>query len=128
MKNLALGVGGLAVVVALCLQTETKAQQVAPRRTSAESAGVARPVIDRYCITCHNERVKTGNLILDRIDVTAPDANPAVWEKVVHKVRTGTMPPPNMPQPSSDERRALLTWLETSLDAAWARKPDPGRT
>jgi hypothetical protein len=128
MKNLTFGFGGLAVVVALCLQAETTAQQVAPRRASAEGAGVARPVIDRYCITCHNERVKTANLVLDRIDVAAPDANPAVWEKVVHKVRTGMMPPPNMPQPSSDERRALLMWLETSLDAAWARTPDPGRT
>jgi hypothetical protein len=127
MKNLALGFGGLAIVVALCLQTETQAQQAAPRR-AAESAAVAKPMIDRYCITCHNERVKTANLVLDRIAVAAPDANPAVWEKVVHKLRTGMMPPPNMPQPSSDERRALLMWLETSLDAAWARKPDPGRT
>src|SRR5688500_12593579 len=128
MKNLTLGLGGLALVVALGLQTETTAQQAAPRRASAEDASVAKPVIDRYCITCVNERVKTANLVLDKVDVTAPGGNPALWEKVVHKVRTGTMPPPNMPQQSPDERRALLTWLETSLDTAWARNPDPGRT
>src|SRR5687768_4738745 len=128
MKNLTLGLGGLALVVTLGSQTEMTAQQAAPRRASAEDASVAKPVIDRYCITCHNERVKTANLVLDKVDVTAPGANPALWEKVVHKVRTGTMPPPNMPQPSPDERRALLTWLETSLDTAWARNPDPGRT
>ena len=46
----------------------------------------------------------------------------------MRKLRTGTMPPPNMPQPSEDDRRALLTWLETSLDAASAAKPNPGRT
>ena len=43
-------------------------------------------------------------------------------------MHTGTMPPPNMPQPSQDDRRALLTWLETSLDAASAARPNPGRT
>ena len=38
------------------------------------------------------------------------------------------MPPPNMPQPSMEDRRALLSWLETSLDKAAAAKPNPGRT
>ena len=75
-------------------------------------------MLDRYCVTCHNERVKTADLMLDRVDVTNPGANAEVWEKVMRKVRMGTMPPPNMPQPSPDDRTALLTWLETSLDAA----------
>ena len=44
------------------------------------------------------------------------------------KLRTGMMPPPNMPQPSTDDRQALLSWLETSLDKAAASKPNPGRT
>src|SRR5439155_7249473 len=51
-----------------------------------------------------------------------------IWEKVVRKLRTSTMPPPNMPQPSTEDRRALLSWLETSLDEAAAVKPNPGRT
>ena len=46
----------------------------------------------------------------------------------MRKVHTGTMPPSNMPQPSQDDRHALLTWLETSLDAASAARPNPGRT
>src|SRR5215471_6583268 len=84
--------------------------------------------IDRYCLTCHNDRLKTGGLSLDRADVSRPDAQPEVWEKVVHKLRTGVMPPPNMPQPAKAERLALTTWLETSLDTASAAKPNPGRT
>jgi hypothetical protein len=51
-----------------------------------------------------------------------------VWEKVVRKVHTGSMPPPNMPQLSQEDRRALLAFLETELDAAAAAKPNPGRT
>src|SRR5262244_2867193 len=84
--------------------------------------------IDRYCVTCHNDRLKTGGLSLDRADVSRPDAQPEVWEKVVHKLRTGVMPPPNMPQPAKAERLELTTWLETSLDTASAAKPNPGRT
>ena len=53
---------------------------------------------------------------------------PEVWEKVVRKLHTGIMPPANMPQPSEADRRALLTWLETALDAASAARPNPGRT
>src|SRR5688572_6275247 len=140
---LALASVGLAVTVGLCLQVETSAQQ-APRQQASRQQAVAQPsprnadaanpasnqrrVLDRYCVSCHNERVKTADLMLDGGDITHPGASAEVWEKVMRKVRIGTMPPPNMPQLAPDERTALLTWLETSLDAAWAEKPNPGRT
>jgi cytochrome c5 len=117
MKRLTLGAAGLAVAVVLCVQAGTSAQQ--PNR---------REVLDKYCVSCHNERVKTAGLMLDRIDIAQPGAAPEIWEKVARKMRMGTMPPPNMPQPSNDDRRALVTWLETSLDAASVHTPNPGRT
>ena len=79
-------------------------------------------------MTCHNERLKTGGLSLAQVDPAKPGAQPELWEKVVRKLRTGVMPPPNAPQPSEADRLATLTWLETSLDAASAAKPNPGRT
>jgi hypothetical protein len=85
-------------------------------------------MLDRYCVTCHNQRLVTAGLKLDDADVANPGAGAEMWEKVVRKLRTGMMPPPNMPQPSTDDRRALLSWLETSLDKAAAAKPNPGRT
>jgi hypothetical protein len=101
----------------------------------AKSAGAAtapaanhRRVLDRYCVTCHNERLKTADLTLDKIDVANPSAGAETWEKVVRKLRSATMPPSNMPQPSAEERGALRGWLETSLDAAAAANPNPGRT
>src|ERR1700676_1567585 len=51
-------------------------------------------VLDHYCVTCHNERLKTAGLILDNVDVRNPPAGAEVWEKVIRKLRTGTMPPP----------------------------------
>jgi len=84
--------------------------------------------LDKYCAACHNDRLKTGGLSLDKADVSKPDAQPEVWEKVVRKLRTGVMPPSNMPQPPRADRLAMAAWLETSLDAASAAKPNPGRT
>jgi len=137
-RVMSLGLVGLAGTICLCLQQETSAQQatrqqaVRPASPSAASAAAPasnhRAVLDRYCVTCHNERVKTANLMLDRVDVADPGANAEVWEKVMRKVHIGTMPPANMPQLAPDDRRALLTFLETSLDAAAAAKPNPGRT
>jgi hypothetical protein len=85
-------------------------------------------MLDRYCVTCHNQRLVTAGLKLDDANVANPGEGAEIWEKVVRKLRTGMMPPPNMPQPSTEDRRALLSWLETSLDKAAAAKPNPGRT
>src|SRR5262245_20718449 len=113
----------VGVAVALCLATLDMQAQ-----TPGAVASSQRQFLDRYCATCHNERLKTGGLTLDRADVSRPDAQPDVWEKVVRKLRTGVMPPANMLQPPKADRLAMLTWLETSLDAASASKPNPGRT
>src|SRR5262249_39223072 len=114
----------VGVASALCLAVvDMQAQTPGAPATSGQ-----RQFLDRYCATCHNERLKTGGLSLERVDVARPDAQPEVWEKVVRKLRTGVMPPPNMLQPPKVDRLALLTWLETSLDAASAAKPNPGRT
>jgi hypothetical protein len=137
-KALTAGSAGLAATLFFCLQADTSAQQAARQQAvaqpspqtavSATPASSHRAVLDRYCVSCHNERVKTADLMLDRVDVTTPGTNAEVWEKVMRKVHTGTMPPSNMPQPSQEDRKALLTWLETSLDSAAATKPNPGRT
>ena len=132
-----IGLAGLALSVCLCLQTRASVQQRAPQvevAQSSPSTGAVPPVssqrgvIDRYCVTCHNQKLKTAGLMLDEADVANPGAGSEVWEKVVRKLRTSTMPPANMPQPSIEDRRALLSWLETKLDGAAAAKPNPGRT
>jgi mono/diheme cytochrome c family protein len=137
MRAAALGLAGLALIVSVCLQARTSAQQAASQaapappsssNAAAPAASSHRQVIDRYCVTCHNQRLETGGLRLDAPDVGNPSASGEIWEKVVRKLRAATMPPSNMPQPSAAERAALLSWLETSLDQAAAATPNPGRT
>jgi cytochrome c551/c552 len=87
-----------------------------------------RQFLDRHCTTCHNDRTKTAGLSLEHVDLSRPEAQSELWEKVVRKLRTGVMPPSNAPQPPQADRLAMLTRLERSLDAAAASHPSPGRT
>ena len=92
------------------------------------SAERSRSLLDQYCVQCHSGDQATAGLRLDQAHVSQVGADTALWEGVVHKLRTGIMPPAGMPQPSAGDREALLGWLESSLDEAAERRPNPGRT
>jgi mono/diheme cytochrome c family protein len=92
---------------------------------SAESG--QRALLDRYCVTCHNEKLRTAGLTLDTMELTRVGDSAHVWEKVVRKLRAGAMPPPGVPRPEKPSIDALTSWLESALDRAAASRPDPGR-
>ena len=106
---------------------ETVARQLQAAHRPARDASTWRGVLDRYCVTCHNERLLTGNLALDDIDMEHVGADAEVWEKVLRKLRTQAMPPPRRPRPDAETYGAFATWLETALDRAAAAEPNPGR-
>ena len=100
----------------------------AAQPAGAEPRTTERQLLDRYCLTCHNERLRTADLALDTVDVSDVGAHPEIWEKVVRKLRAGAMPPAARPRPNPATYAAFTTWLETELDRAAAARPDPGRT
>src|SRR5262245_66433619 len=120
-------VAGISSALCLALVNMQAQTPVVPAGQSPATSS-QRQCLDRYCGTCHNDRLKTGGLSLERVDVSKPDAQPELWEKVVRKLRTDVMPPPNMLQPPRADRVAMAAWLENSLDAAFVAKPNPGRT
>ena len=69
----------------------------APRRAapSGESAS-HRATLDRYCVTCHNQKAKTAGLALDAMSLSEVPAQAEVWETVVRRLRTATMPSPHL--------------------------------
>ena len=83
----------------------------------------ARAVLDQYCVSCHNDKVKTAGLMLDKMDPARVSDDAAAWEKVVRKLRAGMMPPQGRPRPDATAYEALMTGLETELDRAAAGKP-----
>jgi len=86
-----------------------------------------RAVLDRYCVTCHSDQLRTAGLSLQTLDVDRPAGAAETWEKVVGKLRSGTMPPDGLPRPAPAAAASLVAHLETSLDRAAALRPDPGR-
>jgi len=85
----------------------------------------ASAVLKQYCITCHNDRLKTAGLALDLLDPARVQESPAAWEKVVRKLRTGTMPPPGSPRPDRADYDVTASWLEGELDRT--AQLNPGR-
>ena len=122
------------------LYFEAAAQQPAlPSQLSPQ-----RALLDQYCVICHNQAIVNSapidneglqttqlrnlGLTLDTENVSNLAANPAIWEKVVKKLRVGVMPPPNYPRPDKDSYEGFRTWLESGLDQVAEARVDPGRT
>jgi len=82
--------------------------------------------VNRYCVTCHNQRLKTAKLELDRLDLAHPEKDALSWERIIRKLRGGMMPPPGAPRPAVADVQALAAYLESSLDMASAANPNPG--
>ena len=107
-----------------------------PARTALHTASTAvapdiepedlTAVVQRYCVVCHNDQMRTGNLSLEGFDVANPVARAATAEKMIRKLQVRMMPPPGMPRPGGDTLDALITELETRLDRAAAANPTPG--
>jgi mono/diheme cytochrome c family protein len=114
----------LALSLAIALATRA-IPQASPQGNGPTAEYKA--VIQQYCVTCHNETLKTGGLTLEKMDFADIGSDAEVWEKVSKKLRSGMMPPQGKPKPDENTRNNLASWLETSLDQAAAKTPNPGR-
>jgi hypothetical protein len=116
LKRLALA-GGLALVSVSLVSGQAVRPPASPQRA----------LLDQYCVPCHNEKLKTASLMLDKLDLARIGDQAEVGEKVVRKLRAGLMPPSGMPRPDQATREALVAWLETELDRhAVTHLPAPG--
>ncbi len=86
-----------------------------------------RALVEEYCIGCHNREAMTGGISLEGREFNKVGADAEVWEKVLRKVSTGQMPPPNMPRPDAKAVSQFVDWLEGALDHAARINPNPGR-
>src|SRR5262249_43391726 len=91
------------------------------------TATTARPVINTYCISCHNQKLKSGSLALDTVDLNNIERDSVVWERVLRKVRRNEMPPPGLPRPAKDVTAGFVTKVQEELDRLAAAHPNPGR-
>ena len=79
----------------------------APPAPAAAPAAVPpqRALLDRYCVSCHNQRAKAAGqeparkLTLDDLDIARISDHAEEWERVVRKLRAGMMPPAGARRP-----------------------------
>ncbi|MEE2637424.1 MAG: DUF1592 domain-containing protein [Acidobacteriota bacterium] len=137
-------VGGAATLGLLCQGAEdgwVLRAETQPTHSTAPGSD-HRALLDRYCVTCHNQRTVDGDgpalsplvgqlravgLALDTLDLDGVGENAEIWERVIRKLRTGMMPPAGRPRPVAEALDAFAAWLETRLDDAARMRPDPGR-
>ena len=137
LRSGGLGVAATGFIAAISFDVQGSAAPqnppvARPSSVANAPASAAAPnqqaVLAKYCVTCHNQRVKTAGLTLDTLDLSEVGNHAEEWEQVVRKVRTGAMPPLGRARPDKAVAANLVTWLETELDRAAAAHVNPGRT
>jgi mono/diheme cytochrome c family protein len=141
MKRLMFAIPGtvlLALGVVAATGQAPRSQSLAPARQPAVAPvasheGTALSVetqtqaVKQYCVTCHNDRAKTGGLTLASFDASAINDHAEVVEKMIRKLRTGMMPPAGAKRPDDATLIALAAALEAGVDRNASLHPNPGR-
>ena len=97
---------GIALVATLL--TPVRGQQAKPADTSSAAQTA---LLDKYCVTCHSDKARTGGLSLEHADLADIPKNAETWEKLIRKVRVGMMPPAGMPRPDSASLDGLASFF-----------------
>ena len=127
ISSLSIVSGFFAVLIAVTGAVKLANQPVMARQVTPVVAMEPDAMLQRYCIGCHNTRLRTAGLALDELDAANVHADAEIWEKVVQKLRAGSMPPPGRFRPDADTYRAVAVSIEDKLDRAWSDDPYPGR-
>jgi uncharacterized protein DUF1592/uncharacterized protein DUF1588/uncharacterized protein DUF1585/uncharacterized protein DUF1587/uncharacterized protein DUF1595 len=123
----ALVIGGWVAAALSTVQTSAPQGVGADPKVGPYDAPGIKAVLDKYCVTCHSERLHTAGLVLEGIDVANPAAHAEVWERVITKLHARSMPPAGLPRPDPGVYDAMAVSLEAAIDRAWAANPNPGR-
>jgi cytochrome c551/c552 len=94
---------------------------------AAPASSSQRQFLDKYCVSCHSDKLKTGGISLQSADPQQAAANAELWEKVIKKVDVEAMPPMGLPHPDRASRDQLIASLTTAIDREAAAHPNPGR-
>ena len=110
--------------IAMILSAPIKAPAATPQTVEGATP---QAVINQYCLTCHSQAAQVADLDLESVDFANPELHAEVLEKVIAKLRAGSMPPPGNARPAPDTYSRVATALEQEMDSAWEANPNPGR-
>jgi len=121
------GLLGLLLAISIAALDGQAAKGSAGTRGAPQASAVQpRALLDKYCVTCHNDKLKTANFSLQGLDLAKVGDHAELWEKVVRKLRAGVMPPPDVPRPALADYEGLRDWLEAEIDRSASARATPG--
>ncbi len=101
----------------------------APNAGPVTLKGHIKPLLEKYCFDCHNDKKQKGDVnLVPFADNPQLAENRKIWEKVVELVESHEMPPENKPQPGADQRQTLIAFIDGQLSKADCNGPkNPGK-
>ena len=101
-----------------CLHRIRSSPTIPPPRPAPVYSRDVAPILDRYCLSCHDRIAAEGGVILDAFgdEVPGTKSRPLLL-KMAAVLRSESMPPEDEPRPSPDERETLEAWLDAALGA-----------
>ena len=118
----------LRVCALLLVGAVTETRLYSQENIAAATPVASAAVLNKYCSGCHSKKVATAGLAIDSLDFGKPSSQAEKWERVIQKLRTGSMPPRGLPRPDQRDYDSVVKWLETDIDRAATAHPNPGRT
>lgn len=133
-KGIVLGFLAAGLAVALLIHRRDAAHvayrlpSLDPVQAEAGLQSQVLPVLRQYCWDCHADGTSKGDVSLDHFtNATVVLNDRKLWERVLHTLANGEMPPPKKSQPAPAERHQVVDWLESTLFPIDPSRPDPGR-
>ena len=83
--------------------------------------------VDGFCVDCHNDEEKKGNLTLESFDIAHTADHVERTEKMIRKLQAGMMPPPGVDRPDEATYAALIDGARSEGRCGAAAQPEPGR-
>ncbi len=129
IRRVGYAAGTLAVagLLGLHMLGHAKAASLAKASLGSAVAPADREhMLQQYCSGCHNDKAKTGGMSVQPLHADNLQADDGTWEKILHKLSVGQMPPKGRPRPTPEQISDFTLWLRTSLDKQAAEHPNPG--
>jgi hypothetical protein len=112
--------------IAALLPLQLPAQDAQPKSPHLQAIEQNWPMLESYCVECHNFTDWAGGVAFDTMQPEAAVDEAEIWEEAIRKLRGRMMPPPGKKRPDSAQVDSFVAAMETYLDDASVRQPNPG--
>jgi Protein of unknown function (DUF1592)/Protein of unknown function (DUF1588)/Protein of unknown function (DUF1585)/Protein of unknown function (DUF1595)/Protein of unknown function (DUF1587)/Planctomycete cytochrome C len=90
-----------------------------PQPRLAEFQATIGPILNNACLDCHGPSEQQANIRVDELDPNLHAGKDVDWWKEVFSVVSkGEMPPPDSTDLSDEDRKRIVDWLSSELQAA----------